>query len=116
MAPSNAKIFTTIQEQVYNRIKQNILSETYPQGYHLQEKELAAELGVSRSPVREALKSLSAEGLTESVPHKGVIVKILTEKEICEIYELRAILEYAALENTIKVMNNEAIEKFNSIC
>ena len=108
-------IFSTILEQVYNRIKDDILSGAYGPGYHLQEKELAEKLGVSRSPVREALKQLSVEGLTVSLPHKGVIVKSLTEVEIHEIFEIRAVLERAALERAIERITEAEIKEINLI-
>jgi DNA-binding GntR family transcriptional regulator len=109
-------IFSTILEQVYNRIKDDILSGVYGPGYHLQEKELAEKLGVSRSSVREALKQLSVEGLTDHLPHKGVIVKSLNEVEINEIFEIRAVLERAALERAIERITEAEINEINMIC
>jgi DNA-binding GntR family transcriptional regulator len=85
-------------------------------GYHLQEKELAEKLGVSRSSVREALKQLSVEGLTDHLPHKGVIVKSLNEVEINEIFEIRAVLERAALERAIERITEAEINEINMIC
>jgi DNA-binding GntR family transcriptional regulator len=66
-------------------------------GERLKEKELAEMLGISRTPVREALLLLQAEGLVDAMPNRGATVKAYTEAELADLYELRALLEgYAA--------------------
>lgn len=62
-------------------------------GERLKEGELAGELGISRTPVREALLMLQSEGLVESVPNRGAVVRAYTPGEVEELYELRALLE-----------------------
>lgn len=88
----------TIQEQVYQFLKEKICSGEYRPGQKLQELTLASELQVSRSPVREALRRLGADGLVEEVPNKGVSVKVYTKKDMEEIYELRLMMENQAIE------------------
>lgn len=88
----------TIQEQVYQFLKEKICSGEYRPGQKLQELALASELQVSRSPVREALRRLGADGLVEEVPNKGVSVKVYTKKDMDEIYELRLMMENQAIE------------------
>ncbi|RYG98669.1 MAG: GntR family transcriptional regulator, partial [Alphaproteobacteria bacterium] len=65
---------TTISIQVAQELRRRILAGEYPQGVKLQQEQIAAELGVSRSPVREALGQLEAEGLVVLTPQKGAQV------------------------------------------
>ncbi len=88
----------TIQEQVYQFLKEKICSGEYRPGQKLQELALASQLHVSRSPVREALRRLGADGLVEEIPNKGVSVKIYAPKDMEEIYELRVMMENQAIE------------------
>ena len=70
----------TMKHQIYKIIKDEICNGHYPPGYWLQEKELAAKMDVSRSPVREALKQLVDEGLAIDYPNKGVFVRNLHQR------------------------------------
>lgn len=101
----------TIQEQVYQFLKEKICSGEYHPGQKLQELALASELQVSRSPVREALRRLGADGLVEEVPNKGVSVKVYTTKDMDEIYELRLMMENQAIER-IPAQQLQAMEGF----
>jgi DNA-binding GntR family transcriptional regulator len=92
MAVRNPEIIT-VKRQVYKIIRDNICNGTYPPGSRLQEIELSKKLGVSRSPVREALKQLVSEGLTDEFPNKGVFVKNYSPKDICDILDMRLLLE-----------------------
>jgi DNA-binding GntR family transcriptional regulator len=78
---------------VYDRIKQDIVAGRLQPGEPLFEEELAQRLQVSRTPVREALRRLHHEGLARIVPNKGAFVRVLTPRDIREIYELREALE-----------------------
>ena len=84
---------TTIREQVYKILRDDICQGVYAPGTRLQEVELAESLNVSRSPVREALRQLAADGLLLEIPNKGVYVKEFTVRDIEEIYDLRVMLE-----------------------
>ena len=87
------RTITTIREQVYRILRDDICQGVYAPGTRLQEVELAQNLNVSRSPVREALRALAADGLLLEIPNKGVYVKEFTVKDIEEIYDLRVMLE-----------------------
>ena len=87
------RTITTIREQVYKILRDDICQGVYAPGTRLQEVELAENLSVSRSPVREALRQLAADGLLLEIPNKGVYVKEFTVRDIEEIYELRVMLE-----------------------
>ena len=78
-------------------IRQAILDGRLEPGSRLKEEELARELGISRTPVREALLMLQAEGLIETTPNRGAIVRTHDADDLIDLYQLRALLEgYAA--------------------
>jgi DNA-binding GntR family transcriptional regulator len=77
----------------YESIKNRILAGSYEPGEKLSEEELAAAAGVSRTPVREALRRLHAEGLVDWEANRGATVPAWSEKDLEEIFELRALLE-----------------------
>jgi DNA-binding GntR family transcriptional regulator len=85
-----------LAEDVADRIREEILSGGFAQGDRLVEASIAQQLGVSRGPVREALKLLRAEGLVKEEPHRGTFVVRLTSADVRDIYELRAALEARA--------------------
>ncbi len=78
---------------MYNSIRDKILSGDYHENEELRENALATELGVSRTPVREALRQLELEGLVNIIPNKGASVTGITKKDIHDIYIIRSYLE-----------------------
>jgi len=80
-------------DRVYASLRSGILDGTYPEGTRLGEVELAEALGVSRTPVREALRRLGSEGLVETLPNKGARVRTWSTRELDAIFDLRALLE-----------------------
>jgi DNA-binding GntR family transcriptional regulator len=80
-------------DRVYARLRQGILDGTYAGGTRLGEVDLADALGVSRTPVREALRRLGSEGLLSTLPNKGAWVRSWTQSELSDISDLRALLE-----------------------
>ncbi len=80
-------------DRVYAELRQRILDGTYAQGARLGEADLADALGVSRTPVREALRRLGSEGLLSTLPNKGARVRTWTAGELGDITDLRALLE-----------------------
>ena len=83
---------------VYQKIKSAILNEMYEPNQILNERKLAEEFQISRTPVREALKILEGEGWVKIIPWKGAIVNQITQKEIDEIFQIRLIIEPAIIE------------------
>src|SRR3954452_24316566 len=83
----------TLTGMTADAIRERILLGHYPEGEPLRQDALGAELGVSRIPVREALRQLEAEGLVTYSPHRGAVVSHLSLKEIRELFELRALIE-----------------------
>lgn len=90
----------TIRGQVYQILRNDVCGGKYAPGFWLQEQELAQELGVSRSPVREALRQLIADGLVIEVPNKGVFVKEFTLRDIDEIFDMRVMLESYGIQKS----------------
>ena len=80
-------------EIVGQQIRNCILSGEFLPGSRLVERDLAAVFGVSRSPVREALRLLDKEGLVEKLPTRGIVVKELNRREVEEIFDIREALE-----------------------
>ena len=78
------------------RLRDDILARRVSPGARLVEGELTARFSVSRGPVREALRRLSAEGLIEHWPHRGALVRRLTLREIRELFEIRVEMEALA--------------------
>lgn len=82
--------------EVYERIRMGIVEGRFAPGQRLSEERLREELGVSRTPVREALRRLSSEGLVRLEPHKGATVVSFSPQEIREAYFVRSLLEGGA--------------------
>lgn len=101
----------TIRGQVYQILRNDICGGKYGPGFWLQEKELAETLGVSRSPVREALRQLVADGLVIEVPNKGVFVKEFTIRDIDEIFDMRIMLESYGIQKSRKNLTNVRRQK-----
>lgn len=87
---------------VYKEIKNKILSNEFIPGDKLIESDLANEMGVSRTPIREALIKLSEEGLVEAFPRKSFIVSKISLKEAKDLYTLRKALEPVVIEEIAK--------------
>lgn len=83
----------TVAEAVAAALRARILSGELREGMQLRQETLAAELGVSRIPLREAFRRLEAEGLLTLVPHRGAVVPVLSPEEIGELFDLRAMIE-----------------------
>ena len=85
-------------EKAYEILKQRVIGGTYAPGAQLKEEPIARELGISRTPVRAALKRLAEDGLAIADPNRGVRVAEWTEHDIEETFDLRAMLESHAAD------------------
>jgi DNA-binding GntR family transcriptional regulator len=89
-------------------IRQAIVDGRLPPGRRLKEEELARELGISRTPVREALLVLSAEGLVDVAPNKGAAVRSHSVEDLDDLYQLRAVIEgYSARRAAARLSDDE---------
>ncbi len=88
--------YKPLREIVFEALRQAILQEIIKPGERLMEKQLGEEMGVSRTPIREAIRRLELEGFVTIVPRKGAFVSEISLKDIKEVYEIRAALESLA--------------------
>lgn len=85
-------------EIAYEKIREKILLGFYEPGQTLTENQLVQEFGMSRTPIRQALHMLTNENLLKNNPHKGVVIKQMTAKEIQDLFEFRCALEKYVVE------------------
>ena len=112
--PASRSRGTTVPQLVAH-LREGILYGRYAAGQRLIEADLTRELGVSRGPLREAFRRLSAEGLVESVPNRGTVVRRLTRKETLELFQIRAALEMLAARLAARNIGSAGVrEKFAS--
>lgn len=88
----------SVREHAYIYLKDSILEGKYKAGDRLIERELAAKLNISRTPIREALFRLESQGYVKTVPRKGVIVSNISEDEVIEVFTILAVLEVLAVK------------------
>lgn len=107
----NMDQYLPLRDVVFNTLRQAILKGELKPGERLMEIALADRLGVSRTPIREALRKLELEGLVVMIPRRGAQVADITEKDLNDVLEVRIALETLAIEKACKRMNEEQIEK-----
>lgn len=105
----------SLRGRVYNTIRDKILSGDYHENEELKENTIATELGVSRTPVREALRQLELEGLVSIIPNKGASVTGITTKDIHDIYTIRSYLEGLCARWACENITNAQIEDLEEI-
>ncbi len=94
--------FRPVRELVLERLREAILNKTLKPGDRIVEAELAQVFNVSRTPVREALRVLEAEGLLRRIPRKGLFVRGITREDVVEIYSIRIALESLAVSIAVE--------------
>ena len=97
-------------------IRAAILDGRLPPGQRLKEEELARELGISRTPVREALLILQAEGLVDAAPNRGAVVRSHAAGDLEDLYQLRALLEGYATRRAAVNITESALESLAASC
>lgn len=105
----------TREEVVTDAIRHAILRGRFRPGDKLNQEDLAEELGVSRSPVREALRTLAAEELVTSYPHRGVVVTERSLSELQELLFIRILLEGSAARRAAPRMDETRLARLNAI-
>ena len=113
MVIKNKKIISTIKDQVYTVLKENIINGTLKPGERILELQIAEELNVSRSPVRNAINTLLGEGLLTSIPNKSVYVRRFSTQDIIQSYEFRVIVEKYAVEKIAESLDDAIIKNLN---
>lgn len=105
----------SLRGRVFHRIREDILSGKYNDNEELKETTIGSELGVSRTPVREALRQLELEGLVNIIPNKGAYVTGISQKDIHDIYVIRSYLEGLAARWACGNITDGQIEELEEI-
>ncbi|HYM68065.1 MAG TPA: GntR family transcriptional regulator [bacterium] len=98
-----------LTDAVYRTLKEQILARKFRPGQRLKVDELAAQLGVSRTPLKDSLNVLASEGLIEIVPRKGTFVTDLSADDIAEVFEIRRALERLAAETVVDRISSDGL-------
>jgi DNA-binding GntR family transcriptional regulator len=100
---------------VYNDLLQLISSGALRPGERLDEQQIAEQLGVSRTPLREAITRLVRDGIIDNQPYRGNFVRSFTAKQASDLYEVRKVLESTAVRLAILNLNSAAVSRLRSI-
>lgn len=107
----NMNEYLPLRDVVFNTLRQAILRGELKPGERLMEIQLANKLGVSRTPVREAIRKLELEGLVLMIPRKGAEVAEITEKSLKDVLEVRKALEELAVQLACERITKEEVEE-----
>jgi DNA-binding GntR family transcriptional regulator len=105
----------TLAEQVYHHLRREILGNAYPPDAPLPEKILAAQLNVSRVPVREALRQLAADGLVTLKPRHGAFVSSLSPQQFLDAYRVREALEELAIKLALPNLSSVDLDELGRL-
>jgi DNA-binding GntR family transcriptional regulator len=105
----------SLQERTYNSMRAALLDGDYLPGQRIYEGAVASQLGVSRIPVREAIRRLQQDGLLDVRPHYGIYVATIPPEEIEDIYRIRGVLEGTAAALAAERMSDAAIAELAEI-
>ena len=106
--------YKPLRDVVFETLRDAIIKQVLKPGERLMEIQLADEMGVSRTPVREAIRKLELEGLVVMVPRKGAYVAGVSMKDIHEVYEVRAALEMLAVSLAAERITDEELDALES--
>ena len=105
----------SLQQRVYQRLKNNILTNKYMPGMPMNIDQLASDLGVSQTPVREALAMLKHDGLVVTDYYKTPIVSMIDEDDVSDVYEVRKILEGYAIQKVGSLLTEEDFKDLHAV-
>lgn len=105
----------SLRSQVFQTIREDILKGKFKQYDELREATLGKELGVSRTPVREALRQLELEGLVEIIPNKGAYVTGISKEDVRDIYVIRSMLEGLCVRWAAEYITKEQLEELDEV-
>lgn len=108
--------FLPLRDVVFNTLRKAILTGQLKPGERLMEVHLANKLGVSRTPIREAIRKLELEGLVIMIPRRGAEVAQITEKSIKDVLEVRRALDVLCIELACERITPEEIEALKEAC
>jgi DNA-binding GntR family transcriptional regulator len=105
----------SLRGRVFRKLREDILSGVYQERDELREITIGEELGVSRTPVREALRQLELEGLVEIIPNKGAYVTGISRKDVADIYKIRSMLEGMCARWATEYITGKQIEELEEV-
>ncbi len=105
----------SLRGRVFERLREDILSGVYKEKEELKEVSIGEELGVSRTPVREALRQLELEGLVKIIPNKGAYVTGITQADVRDIYIIRSMLEGLCTRRATEHITEEQLVELEEI-
>jgi len=108
--------YKPLREIVFEYLRQSIVEGKLEPGKRLMEIQMAEQLGVSRTPVREAIRKLELEGLVVMVPRKGAYIADVSIKDVLEVLEVRMVLEGLAASLAAERMSDDEIKELACIC
>ena len=111
----NMDAYLPLRDVVFNTLREAILKGELQPGERLMELQLASKLGVSRTPIREAIRMLEQEGLAVTMPRKGAEVARMTLKDMEDVLEVREALDELAARIACAKINDEQLENLKSI-
>ncbi len=111
MTGSNFSNSFSLTDEIVDIIRERILKGEYKIGEKIKENQIASELRVSRTPIREAFKQLENEGLIDYIPNRGCFAKGFTQRDIEDLYAVRKALEILAVEWAVNRINQAEIER-----
>lgn len=114
LQPIKLDSYKPLRELVCENIRQAIIDGTFSPGERLMEIQLADEMGVSRTPVREAIRKLELEGFVVMIPRRGTYVADISIKDITEIYEIRISLDVLAAGLAAERITDEELATLNN--
>lgn len=106
----------SIRDQTYQAIRSDIVNGVFDMGERLNESSLAARFGISRAPLREALTMLQKDGLLEVVPRVGYVTSRVTPQDVMDIFELRVLLEGAAVRKASASISESDLARLDQLC
>ena len=116
MLQENMDEYLPLRDVVFKTLRQGILTGELKPGERLMEIHLAKRLGVSRTPIREAIRKLELEGLVTMIPRRGAEVAKITAKNLREVLEVRVALDELAVQLACERMLDEDIEQLRKAC
>lgn len=105
-----------LRRLAYDRIRDMLGRGKFPLGIRVSTQELAKQLGISRTPIREALSQLASQGLVRELPGFGIYVQLPDRQELEELYGMREVLESYATSMTIKNITKPEVEQMSNCC
>ncbi|MGL5511958.1 MAG: GntR family transcriptional regulator [Sporomusa sp.] len=105
----------TLSDRAYQQIKEKIIRGDYKDQFYTSENQLVKELGMSRTPIREALHRIESEGFLKIIPKKGVLILESSIKETCDFFDLRLAIEVYALRQLRGYLHQEHFDRLQQL-